>query len=245
MKRGTPLATLRDQISAVTVSSARWTPRRPRAAPPGQARAYPSLMPGCSWQTTDLAKWRVHVIREIRDADGAELERVAYRRARRRFPGDGSIWRYRMASGQARYAISVTTRDGDGAASSTTRRTDRARQPMTTRAQAEDALADALANGIWNRPPPVPGPASGQGGGPHSACRPTPWRGWSALPASPSATGRPAGASRPGSTPGATPPSLAGTRTAPEPARAPTTGAGYVRPSWHARPAWRRVSDPV
>ena len=223
------MATLRDQISAVTVSSPVDASRRPRAAPPGQARAYPCLMPGCSWQTTDLAKWRVHVIREIRDADGAELERVAYRRARRRFPGDGSIWRYRMASGQARYAISVTTRDGDGAASSTTRRTDRARQPMTTRAQAEDALADALANGIWNRPPPVPRP--GERAGRRAA-----------LGLSANAVARLVGVTRKSVRnweTGRCEPSgeyarryaavLAGTRTAPEPARAPTTGAGYVR----------------
>jgi len=141
---------LSEQVTMVTV-------RQPiDASRPAKREKQPTEpvlhCPVCWRRTfTDVAKLRVHAIRELRLANDVELERFLYRQVQRRFPGDGSVWRYSTDAEPVRYAI--------GHPSFGTRRRGPNGEKWTTFEEAEAALEQAKARGIWpvwHSPPPVP-----------------------------------------------------------------------------------------
>lgn len=61
---------------------------------------------------------------------------------KRRSPGDGSVWAYRLKSGEQRYAIGYMVELTDGTSRSVTRRVGPHGEKWSTRKQASDALAE-------------------------------------------------------------------------------------------------------
>jgi DNA-binding XRE family transcriptional regulator len=151
---GDVMSTVRDSISGVTLSEPVRTPEPSAATIAPDPR--PFKCPLCRTGFTDVAKLRVHAIRELRQADDAELERLIYRGAIRRFPGEGSVWHYFTASRKSRWAIGGTIVNPDGSRDTFTRRVGPNGEQWTDRAEAEEALASVWEHGLWRRPPKVP-----------------------------------------------------------------------------------------
>jgi DNA-binding XRE family transcriptional regulator len=108
--------------------------------------------PLCSTEFTDVKKWGVHALREMRQViareTDAEVERLMQRHTRR-FPGEGCVSPYYTKGRVLRYRISVTETAADGRKQRITRRRGPNGEHWTTRQAAEDALVVMLRDGVW------------------------------------------------------------------------------------------------
>lgn len=67
------------------------------------------------------------------------------KKARRRSPGEGGVFEYKLANGQLRFGIKFTAPQPDGSSKPVLRRRDENGQPWTTKKAAQAAVSEALA----------------------------------------------------------------------------------------------------